>query len=211
MHPESGNVNTATHEEVVDPENADRRFAAEMTGHAAPLRAYARRLAREGTDADDLMQDTMLRCWAARSRFEPGSNFAAWARRVMLNRFLSGRRRARFQADLPDDAPAGLLVAKATQELAIDLRDVGWALTELSPEHRAAIVLMGEGLSVEEAATRLSIPEGTFKSRLSRGRSRLRELTEDREASMPAPPMVVRPMRPDVPRRRPNWKGVMIG
>src|SRR3546814_6641944 len=72
---------------------------------AASLSAYARRLTGSGgADADDLLQETMLRCWVARRSFVPDTNLGAWMRTVMRNSFLSGRRRAPFHADLPEDA-----------------------------------------------------------------------------------------------------------
>src|SRR3546814_1171653 len=76
-------------------------FGAGLIEQAASLSAYARRLTGgAGADADDLLQDTMLRCWAARRSFVPGTNLGAWMRTVMRNSFLSGRRRARFHANL---------------------------------------------------------------------------------------------------------------
>ena len=77
---------------------------AALIEQAASLSAYARRLTGGGADADDLLQDTMLRCWTARASFAAGTSLAAWTRTVMKNCFLTGRRRARFHADLPEDA-----------------------------------------------------------------------------------------------------------
>lgn len=195
---------------AVATERADEGFAAELARREPGLRAYARRLARDRADADDLVQDTMLRCWAARRRFEPGSNFAAWTRTVMRNGLLSDRRRDRFHVELPADALDRLFFAPGAQDPAIDLRDAIWALGELTPEHRDAVLLAGEGLTAEEAAARLAIPEGTFKSQVARGRSRLRILTENRDAA-PEPLRQEAAEQPEAPRRRRNWKGVMIG
>lgn len=83
---------------------ADPHFAELLDRHRTLLRAHARRLAGNSVDADDLVQDTMLRCWSARNSFEPGSNFGAWSRMVMRNSFLSAHRRDRFHASLPEEA-----------------------------------------------------------------------------------------------------------
>src|SRR3546814_16963641 len=92
---------------------------------AASLSAYARRLTGSGgADADDLLQETMLRCWVARRSFVPDTNLGAWMRTVMRNSFLSGRRRAPFHADLPEDAFDRLLGVAGGQGAAVDLRDV---------------------------------------------------------------------------------------
>lgn len=191
--------------------NGDQAFATLLAGQARPLASYARRLMSGSADADDLVQDTMLRCWAARHRFQPGSNFAAWARTVMRNSFLSGRRRARFQADLPEEALDRLLGVASTQEQAMELRDAERALAELSVEHRTAVVLASQGMTVEEAAAQLGIAEGTYKSRVARARARLRRLIEDCNT----PPLSLKPVSPpwSEPKRRGrgNWKGVMIG
>lgn len=194
----------------VDPDDG---FAAELTGLAPALRAYARRLTGGAVDAEDLLQETMLRCWAARGRFEPGSSMAAWTRTVMRNAFLSAVRRRRRQADLPDDALEQLSGVAESQSRAVDLRDADRALGELPPDQRAAVLLASEGVTVEEAAARLAIPEGTFKSRVARGRLRLRALTGDAAAPQPADPPREEPReaRPDRPRRRRSWKGVVIG
>ena len=191
-------------------ELADEGFAAELARREPGRRAYARRLARDCADAEDLVQDTMLRCWAARGRFEPGSSFAAWTRTVMRNGFLSDRRRDRFCVELADDALDRLLVATGAQEPALDLRDAIWALGELTPDHRRAVLLAGEGLTMKEAAAELAISEGTFKSRVARGRSRLRILTESRDAALEVHRRKAAERR-EAPRRRRNWKGVMIG
>ncbi len=86
------------------------------------------------------------------------------------------------------------------------LSDIGWALGQLSPDHRDAVLLAGKGISIEDAACQLAIPEGTFKSRVARGRTRLRQLVDDSDA---------RPfstsVRKEQPTERRDWKGVLIG
>lgn len=197
-------------------ETVDANFAAALLAQAGPLRAYARRLAI-GTDAeaDDLVQDTMLRCWTARSSFTPGTSLSAWSRTVMRNGFLSGRRRARFEADLPEEARDKMLSVSGSQESSVALNDVQWALRELVAEQREAVLLASQGISSEEGALRLSIPIGTFKSRVARGRLRLRQLTDNRDTSL-VPAKAVTPERSAPRLRRSNhhrrdWSGVLIG
>lgn len=191
----------------------DDEFGAELIERSTSLTAYARRLTGNAVDADDLLQDTLLRCWTARLSFMPGTNMGAWTRTVMRNGFLAGRRRARFQADMPDDAISRLLSVSENQSAAVDLRDVDWAMTELNAEQREAIMLASQGVTIEEAAVRLEIEQATYKSRLWRGRERLRRLTEDRATPLlsdrhPSEPKSQnRPVRPE----RRDWAGVMIG
>ncbi|TPG46553.1 RNA polymerase sigma factor [Sphingomonas glacialis] len=184
----------------------DTLFAELLDRHRTPLRAHARRLTGNSIDAVDLVQDTMLRCWSARNSFEPGSNFGAWSRVVMRNSFLSTHRRDRFHASLPEEAFDRMPGVEGGQDQAVELRDIGWALGKLSSDQRDAVVLAGNGVSIEDAARELAIPEGTFKSRVARGRVRLRQLIED-PAAKSLSPMV----RKDKPWERRNWEGVLIG
>lgn len=129
---------------------------------------------------------------------------------MVRNIFLSDRRRDRFHADLPEDAFDRWPGVADTQGLAGDLRNVRWALGELTPEHREAVVLASEGLSIEEGAAQLAIPEGTFKSRVWRGRLRLRQLTENRDTPLlPLKRIGAKPREVTRPRR--DWTGVMVG
>ena len=190
--------------------DGDRRFGAQLAQQVALLRAYARRLTRGGADADDLLQDTMLRCWIARDRFQLDTNMAAWARTVMRNAFLSDRRRDRFRADLPEDAFDRLVSVAPNQDDVVALSDLVWALGELTHDQRAAVLLAGEGISIEESALRLSVPEGTIKSRVFRGRERLRELTDNCDT----PPLTNKREMSTAsgkPRKRRDWSGVVIG
>ena len=189
----------------------DDEFGAELIEQVATFSAYARRLTGSAADADDLLQDTMLRCWTARASFTPGTSLTAWGRTVMRNSFLNGRRRARFQADMPEDAIDRLLSVAENQENVVDLRDVGWALTELAPEQREAVMLAGEGVSTRDAADRLGIPAGTFTSRVARGRARLRQLTQERDAPLFTDRHAADQSWAEPPRPKRDWTGVMIG
>lgn len=190
----------------------DDDFGAELANQSASLSAYARRLTGGGADADDLLQDTMLRCWSARHSFGVGTNLGAWARTVMRNSFLSGRRRARFHADLPEDGFDRLLSVAENQSHVVELRDANWALNELTADQREAVLLASQGVTIEDAAAQLAIPSGTFKSRVARGRLRLRQLNEERDTPLlPRERKIEERLFKERPHERRNWKGVMIG
>lgn len=197
------------------PVMSDRDFEVALIKLTGLLRAHARRLAGPGADADDLLQDTMLRCWSARASFVAGTNLPAWVRVVMTNSFLSGRRRARFYADLPEEARDRMLSVEENQSLALALRDADWALGELASHHRDAVLLASQGVSIADGATRLGIPEGTFKSRLARGRIRLRALINERATPLLADKSEKDNVTPETVhsdrRKKRNWRGVMIG
>jgi RNA polymerase sigma-70 factor (ECF subfamily) len=186
---------------------ASAGFVEALDNHTRSLRSYARRLAGSAADADDLVQETMLRCWAARHGFQPDTNFGAWSRVVMRNIFLSSRRRDRFHGNLPEEAFDRIEGTKGGQDLALDLRDVEWALDHLNPDERDAVMLAAQGISGADAATRLAIPQGTFKSRLARGRRHLRDLIDNSNAQ----PYLAQPSKPSRAHKARNWHGIMIG
>lgn len=196
-------------EQTPDGLARDAEFGPMLAAEAGRLARYARRLTGGGADADDLLQDTMLRCWAARRSFRPGSNFIGWTRAVMRNSFLSERRRGRFHIDLPEGALDRLLAVAGTQELSVHLDNVNWALGELTPEHRDAVLLASEGMSIEESAARLAIAEGTFKSRVWRARAQLRNLIESGDAFLRAQRKAETARTK--PRKRRDWRDVRIG
>ncbi|MDN4633876.1 RNA polymerase sigma factor [Sphingomonas sp. PsM26] len=186
--------------------NAHAGFADALSDNTRSLQSYARRLAGNAPDADDLVQETILRCWSARETFQPGTNIGAWSRVVMRNTFLSSHRRDRFHGDLPDDAFDRIEGTSGGQDLALELRDVGWALEQLSPDEREAVMLAVQGLSGADAASQLGILPSTYKSRLARGRGHLRELIDNPEAQPYAPPSKLRHAL-----KTRNWHGVVIG
>ena len=125
----------------------------------------------------------------------------------MRNTFLSSHRRDRFHADLPDDAFDRMAGAEGGQDLAVEVSDIGRAIDQLSPDHRAAVLLAAKGVPSTIAAAQLAIPEGTFKSRVARGRIHLRELIDDPDAQ---PYRAAEANVAPFPKPR-SWKGVMIG
>lgn len=144
-----------------------------LLSEAATLQRYARRLAGTVVDAEDLLQETFLRCWRARSTFRPGSNFGGWARIVMRNAFLSGRRRYRYEVDLEDEIAHRLQSVPASQEITVHLNDTLRAVERLPDGPRAALRMSLDGVSMEDGAAHLAVPLNTYKSWLHRGRLRL--------------------------------------
>ena len=141
----------------------------------------AYRLTGSASDADDLVQDVLLRVQRGLATYTPG-NLRGWLSRITTNAFLDSVRRAKRRPTdaLPDDidrvlpASAAADVDSASLRLPEDLQD---ALLELPVEFRAAVVLSDVvGLSYQDVSDALSVPVGTVRSRIHRGRSRLREI-----------------------------------
>ncbi len=141
------------------------------------LRAFALSLTKNPDQADDLVQDTMLRALRKRSLFQPGTNLNAWLFTILRNSFYSEhRKRAHEVADSDGDYAAQLTVAPE-QMGRLNLQDVQAALKRIAPDQLEVLLLVAaEGRSYEEAAAACRIPVGTVKSRVSRARIRLAEL-----------------------------------
>jgi RNA polymerase sigma-70 factor, ECF subfamily len=143
------------------------------------LRAYGRSLTHNADAADDLVQDALVRAWAARAQFQPGTNFKAWAFTILRNRFLDQRRRDRGSNESIDDLRHDALVARPAQDVVVQFDDMARAFWRLNPHHREILMLVGaNGLSYEEAANVIGCAVGTVRSRLSRARTELQGVIE---------------------------------
>ncbi|WP_442919083.1 sigma-70 family RNA polymerase sigma factor [Methylobacterium sp. Leaf118] len=143
------------------------------------LRTFAISLTANPTRADDLVQETMVKAWANRERFTPGTNFTAWLFTILRNQFYTEVRKNRREVEDADGVHAGTLTAPADQEHAAGLRMVMNLIGTLPLPQRQALLLVGaEGFTYEEAAARLGCQVGTVKSRVSRARAFLAESFE---------------------------------
>lgn len=166
--------------------NADR-FAAEALALLDNLYGTALRLTRNQAAAEDLVQDTYLKAFRARERFEAGTNLKAWIFTILQNTWRNRRRdQARAKVDYDSDAVEraadtgfGVPLAESAETLLMretldaDLRH---ALDGLPDTFREAVWLRDvEGLSYQDIATALAVPMGTVMSRISRGRKQLHD------------------------------------
>lgn len=156
---------------------ADNRlsvFKREMTAVIPHLRAFARGLCGASDVADDLVQETLLKAWAARDRFEPGTSMRAWTFVILRNAWLTDLRRNRFRGEYDEQMAERIQTSPAEQEGPIHLADLNRALQALPPERREALLLVGAGgFSYEEAAEICGCAIGTIKSRVGRARAAL--------------------------------------
>lgn len=141
------------------------------------LRAFAHSLCGNPDEADDLVQETLMRAWANIHSFREGTNLRAWLFTILRNAFYSSRRRRRNETEDQDGKAAERLVAIESQDRYMDLQDFRHALVRLPEEQREALILIGaSGFSYEEAAEICGCAIGTVKSRVSRARRRLAEM-----------------------------------
>ena len=143
-------------------------------------------LAGNAATADDLVQETMLKAWAARSRFVQGSSMRAWTHIILRNLYYSHYRRVRFTGLHIEIDAAHQLGLPAQQEGHIALSDLARALAQLPDEQREALILVGAGgMTIEQAAAVCNCPLGTMKSWVSRGRASLRALVDGGQLAQP--------------------------
>jgi len=174
----------------VDPKRAKQtEFEREALAHLGTLLAVSSRLTRSSVEAEDLVQDTLLKALRARDHFAPGSNMRAWLLRILTNTFINRYRRGGLERSVlegPDADPlADGWVGAATMEAMRDpesgalrsilAKEIVRALDELPEEFRLAVVLSDvEELSYREIADIMGCPIGTVMSRLHRGRRLLK-------------------------------------
>ena len=150
---------------------SDDEFKIELAQVIPHLRAFGRSLSGNRDLADDLVQETLLKAWAARARFQAGTNMGQQIFILPPNLFLSQMRRQRFRGEWDEVTANRILAAPASQDRHIELGDLQRALLHLPQPQREALILVGAGgFSYEEAAEICECAVGTIKSRVARGR-----------------------------------------
>lgn len=145
------------------------------------LRAYALSMTRSRVEADDLVQEALMRAWHAKESFQAGTNLKAWIYKIFRNcLYTEWSKQRRLEQDV-DGRAAAALVSLAEQDWRLEYNELLEALDELPPQTREAVLLIhAAGLSYEEAAQISGCAVGTMKSRVNRGCARLAELTDNR-------------------------------
>ena len=147
------------------------------------LRAFAWSLSHNSADADDLVQDTLIKAWTHRTKFEPGTNLRAWLFTILRNTYYTAVVRRRREVADDQGKHAASLFTAPTQDWSVAMRALQSALTRLPDEHREALILVGAaGLTYEEAAEICGCALGTIKSRVNRARAKLLKLMDAEEA-----------------------------
>ena len=171
---------------LVAPKND--AFAEEALGHLDAMYGVACKLTRNPTEAEDLVQDALVKAMRARDQFHTGTNLKAWLFRILTNTFINKYRRGGLERSVlegPDSDPLadGWVSANTMRQLrdpeALALmpiveREIREALDALPAEFRLAVVLCDvEEFSYEEISQIMGCPIGTVMSRLHRGRKLL--------------------------------------
>ncbi len=158
-------------------------FSVEMTASLPALRNFARGLCRQRDMADDLVQETMIRAWASRHTFLPGSKFRPWLFTILRNQFYTTLRKRNRQVSWEPEAAERILVQQPEQEDWLHVADIELAIGQLPARQREMLMLIASaGLSYQEAAIAADCKIGTVKSRINRGRAAVRAIIDGAEA-----------------------------
>jgi RNA polymerase sigma-70 factor (ECF subfamily) len=174
-------------------------FEVELLGHLDTLYGVSCRMTKSTAEAEDLVQDTVVKAMRARDQFQPGTNLKAWLLRILTNTFINRYRRGGLEREIfdgPDadsltDGWVGATTMRAmrdpeTQALSpLVEAELQRALDDLPAEFRLAVVLSDiEELSYKEIADAMGCPIGTVMSRLHRGRRMLQKSLREHAVAM---------------------------
>lgn len=155
----------------------DQAFVDGVVANLPSLRSFAISLTRSVDQAEDLVQETVLRAIRKQEKFEPGTNLQAWLFTILRNLFCSICRRTKREVEDADGSYAATLISVPDHEDRLMVKALAEALAKLPDGQRNAMLLVAvEGMSYEAAAQALDCAVGTIQSRVNRARNRLAEL-----------------------------------
>lgn len=159
--------------------DGDNTYQGKILEIIPSLRRYARSLTRSSVDADDLVQETLVRALAHISSFQTGTNLRAWLFTIMRNRFYTNIQKTAREPVGSDNCVAATASVPAKQDAHMELRDVERALLNLPHPYRTTFVFVVlREKSYLSAAEHFGCDIGTVKSRINRARRMMRNVLE---------------------------------
>lgn len=147
---------------------------AEMIELIPALRSFARRLDRNATNVEDLVQETLVRALANLDKFQEGTSLKSWLFTILRNTFCTKFGLAKRETVGLEDCASARPSVNAPQEWSVRAQEFHRALLALPDHYRDAVdIILLQGQSYEVAAERCGCPVGTIKSRVNRARAQL--------------------------------------
>lgn len=149
------------------------------------LRAFSLKLTGNAMDSEDLYQDTAFRIITNGDKYNPGTNFKAWAITIMRNIFINNYRKKLRRNLVVDQTPNNYLIDSGTEEIpndgesSLELNELMGMVETLPEDFRKPFIMAFEGFKYEEIAEELGSPLGTIKSRIFFARKKLQKLYQD--------------------------------
>ncbi len=156
-------------------------FTDEVKNHYRPLKGFALKLTQDTEDANDLVQETMLKALRNEDKFEKGTNLSGWLYTIMRNIFINNYRRMVKSQTFLDDTENQFYINNAKNatrnrgEANMVMKEINLAIDELSDNLKVPFLMSYRGYKYEEIARHLSIPLGTVKIRIHTARQKLKE------------------------------------
>ncbi|MFN7118958.1 MAG: RNA polymerase sigma factor [Saprospiraceae bacterium] len=154
------------------------------------LRAFSLKLTGNNSDAEDLYQDTAVRIITNADKYNPGTNFKAWAVTIMRNIFINNYRKKVRRNMIIDQTPnnyylnSGDRIVDNDGETNVTFNELMALVDTLPEDFKVPFMMAYEGFKYEEIAEELGSPLGTIKSRIFFARKKLQKLYEDTYATM---------------------------
>jgi len=169
-------VATATESTIL----TDNNFSSLFEQYNRYLFSFALKLTKRKEDAEDLIQETMMRAYRNKSKFQVGSNFKAWSATIMRNTFINGyrKKKRRNMYKEPIDKHAYSLEIDPSYNKGIDdlqLEDLKVVLDSIGKSYSQPFMYFYNGFQYDEIAEKMEIPIGTVKSRIFFARKKMRE------------------------------------
>lgn len=157
-------------------------FNHQVKEHYKPLRGYAMKLTQDTEEANDLVQETMLKAFNNKDKFQDGTNLKGWLYTIMKNIFINNYRRMVKGNVFSDDTDNQYYINQSGNSVRNDgdgrivMKEVNEAVDSLSDSLRTPFLMSYQGYKYEEIAKYLAVPLGTVKIRIHVARQKLKKM-----------------------------------
>jgi RNA polymerase sigma factor (sigma-70 family) len=166
----------------------NKQFLSEMDRLENILFSFALRLTRNYEDAQDLMQETILRAYKHRNKYEVGTNFKSWSSTIMRNTYINRYRKQKNRRHVNEPVETFLFAVENKSAIAnggemnMHMEELEKKLRQINELYSVPFMMFYRGYEYKEIAGYLNIPIGTVKSRIFLARKKLKALIGDRSS-----------------------------